>query len=141
MSVKVEHISIVICFIRFVFIVWQVEGYRNMLKLSCRPLALASYQAFLKNKKRLELFFLPHFPHNFWTKIFLLLYSINWPNLIVWLPLLWEILGNICFAIVCKPGCDVMKFEVNHIFLIKPLFLHNKNVVTKTKISWEGKGL
>ena len=25
----------------------------------------------------------PHFLHNFWRKIFLLLYSINWPNFIV----------------------------------------------------------
>ena len=32
--------------------VWQVEGYRNILKLSCRPLAFTSYKAFLKNKKR-----------------------------------------------------------------------------------------
>ena len=29
-----------------------VEGYRNILKLSCRPLAFTSYKAFLKNKKR-----------------------------------------------------------------------------------------
>ena len=26
----------------FVFIVWHVEGYRNILKLSCKPLAFAS---------------------------------------------------------------------------------------------------
>ena len=37
-----------------------------------------------------------------------------------------------CIAIVCKPGCDVMSFEVNLIFLIKPFFLHDQNVVTKT---------
>ena len=30
-------------------------GYRNILKLSCRPLAFNSYKAFLKNKKSLEL--------------------------------------------------------------------------------------
>ena len=34
------------------FLVWKVEGFRNMLKLSCRPLAFTSYKAFLKNKKR-----------------------------------------------------------------------------------------
>ena len=27
---------------------------------------------------------LPHFLHDFWRNIFLLLYSINWPHLIVW---------------------------------------------------------
>ena len=31
----------------------------------------------------------------------LLLYSINWLNLIVWLPLLRKILGNVCIVIVC----------------------------------------
>ena len=86
--------------IQFVFIVWQVEGYHNISKLSCGALALTSYWA-LENKRRLELFFLPHFPHKFWRKRFLLFFSINWPNFIVWLLLLCEILGNMCIAIVC----------------------------------------
>ena len=38
-------------FIQFVFIVCQVEGYRNILKLSCKSLAYTSNKAFLKNKK------------------------------------------------------------------------------------------
>ena len=46
--------------------------------------------------------------------------------------LLSEILGNMCIALVCKPGCDVMNFEVNLIFLIKPFFLYVQNVATKT---------
>ena len=25
-------------------------------------------------------------------------------------------------AIVCQPGCDVMNFEINFIFLLKPFF-------------------
>ena len=37
---------------QFVFIVCQVEDYRNILKLSCRPLAFTSYYTLLKNKKR-----------------------------------------------------------------------------------------
>ena len=64
-----------------------------------------------------------------------MLYSINLQNVIVWLPLLCEIFGDMCIAIVCKPGCDVMNFEVNLIFLIKPFFLHDQKVVTKTSIS------
>ena len=56
---------------------------------------------------------MPHFLHNLWRKIFVLLYSINWWNFIVWLPLLCEILASMCIAIVWKPGCDV-----------KPVFLH-----------------
>ena len=43
----------------------------------------------------------PHFVYDFSTKMFLILYSVNWPNFIVWLPLLLEILGNMCIAIVC----------------------------------------
>ena len=50
----------------------------------------------------------------------------------VWLPLLCEILGNVCIAIAGKPGCDVMNFEVNLIFLIKSLLLHDQKIVTKT---------
>ena len=33
-----------------------------------------------------------------------MLYSINWPNFIVWLSLHLEILGNMCIAIVCFPS-------------------------------------
>ena len=40
--------------------------------------------------------------------------------------LLCKISGNMCIAIVCKPGCDVMNFEVNLVFLIKPFFLHGQ---------------
>ena len=46
--------------------------------------------------------------------------------------LLSEILGNMCIALVCKPGCDVLNFEVNLFFLIKPFFLHDQKVVTQT---------
>ena len=39
--------------------------------------------------------------YDFSTKMFLMLYSINWPKFIVWLPLLLEILGSMCIVIVC----------------------------------------
>ena len=42
-----------------------------------------------------------HFVYDFSGKVFLSLYSINWPNFIVWLPLLLEIMANMCTAIVC----------------------------------------
>ena len=93
-------------------------------------------------KRGLKLVSLPHFPHNFWKKkMFLLLYSINWSNSILYLFLLCEMLGNTCIAIVSKPYCDIMNFEVNLIFLMKPFFLHNEKVVRKTLISWERKKL
>ena len=115
-----------------------VEIYRNW---AADHLLLPHIKLFQKIKRDLELFSLSHFLHNFWRKLFLLLYSINWPNFIAWLSLLCEILGNMFIAIVYKPGCDVMNFEVNLTFLIKPSFLHNQKVVTKTKISWERKEL
>ena len=44
-----------------------------------------------------------HFVYNFSTKMFLMLYSIltDQFSLSGWLPLLLEILGNMCIAIVC----------------------------------------
>ena len=63
------------------------------------------------------------------TKMFLLLYSITWPNFIVWLPLLQDILGNIFNVIVSqvvKPS-----FEINIIFLIKRFLLHDQKIKTK----------
>ena len=83
-------------------------------------------------KRGLEPVSLPHLWHHFRRKVVFLLHSINWSNFVVWLPLLCEVLGNMCFAIVYKPGCDVMNFEFNLIFLIKPFFLHDQKVVTKT---------
>ena len=89
------------------------------LQTTCFHVTLSLFK---KSNKGLELVSLPYFLQNFWRKIFLLLYSINWPNFIVWLPLLCEILGNTCIAIVCKPGRDVMNFEVTLILRIKPFF-------------------
>ena len=66
-------------------------------------------------------------PH-LWRKIFILLYSINWPSFIVWLDLLRDILGNMFIAIVFQLACDVTNFAVNLIFLIKALFLHDQKL-------------
>ena len=81
--------------------------------------------------KGLEIVSPAQFMYDFSTKKFLMLYSVNWPNLITWLPLLLEKLRNMCIAIVCYPGCDVMDFEINLIFLIETFFLHNQKVQTK----------
>ena len=83
---------------------------------------------FKKTKRSLELIFLPHFQHEFWWKIYFLLYTITWPSFVVWLPLLREILGNTCIIIACKPGCDVINFEIKLKFIIKPSFPNNQNV-------------
>ena len=52
-----------VCFIQFVFIICQVEGCRNILKLSCRPFVFTSSKDFLM--QCLELVSLPHFLHGF----------------------------------------------------------------------------
>ena len=45
-----------------------------------------------------------------------------------------------CIAIVCQPSCDVINFEINLIFLIKPLLLHGQKVknvnILRTKIAF-----
>ena len=53
-----------------------------------------------KTKNSLELVSLHYFLHNFWRKIFFLIYFINWSAFIVRLSLLHEILGEMSIAIV-----------------------------------------
>ena len=107
---------------------WGLSKYiETKLQLACFHLILS----FFKKCRGLELVTLPHFLHNIWRKIFLLSRYLNWRSFIVWLSLLCEISGNMCIGIVCKPGCDVMNFEANLTFLIKLLFLHDQNVVTR----------
>ena len=43
----------------------------------------------------------PYFMFDLSRKMFLMLYSINWLNFIVWLPSFLKILGNMCIAIAC----------------------------------------
>ena len=75
---------------------WRLSKYtETKLQTTCITLFKALF------KKSLELVSLAHFLHNFWRKIFLVkLYSVNWPNSVAWLPLLREILGSVCIAIV-----------------------------------------
>ena len=54
-------------------------------------------------------------------------------NFIVWLPFIREILNNMCIVILCKPGCDIINFKINIIFLIKPLWHLCKNTVNVIK--------
>ena len=74
-----------------------------------------------------------HFVYDFLRKIFFMSYSIDSPNFIVWLPIFLEILGNMGLVIVCWPGCIVINFEINLIFLIKPFFYVTKKSRKKIK--------
>ena len=114
-----------LCF--YCMLIWGLSKYiENNLQTTCFTL----YKAFLKNKKWCGTSL--HFQHGFWRKIFLLLYSINWPNFIVRLPLFREMLGNMCIVIVCWPSCDVINFENHFVFIIKPFFLHDQKAGRKT---------
>ena len=94
------------------------------------------------SEKGLELVSPPHFVYGFSRKVFFMLHSMNWPNFIVWLPLLHEILDYMCITIIYWPGYDVMKFEINLTFLTMPFYyMTKKKVKTKTEISWERKEL
>ena len=68
-----------------------------------------------------------NFVSDFLRKLFLMLHYINWPNFIVLLSLLFKILDNMCITIVSWP------FEVNLIFLIKPICYMTKKSRLKLK--------
>ena len=69
-----------------------------------------------------------HFVYGFLRKMFLMLYPYKWPNFIVWLSLLLEILGNMCIVIICFACDDIINFEINLKFLIKPFSYMTKKV-------------
>ena len=58
-----------------------------------------------------------------------MLFSINCPNFIVFLPLLLEIYSNMCTATVCFTSCNVLNFEINGRFLMT-----NKDFLQNIKI-------
>ena len=98
--------------IQFVFIVCPRQGlpkYETKMLTTCFYLR----KLFKKNQKSLNLVSPP-----FLKRIFLALYSINWPNFIAWLSLLWEILCNIiCVVMIYFPVYDVINFEITLAFL------------------------
>ena len=80
---------------------------------------LHTFQSSLKNKRMSETNPSVSFLHDFKEK-----YSSYYTLLADKLPqLLSEILSNMCIAIVCEPGCEVISFVINLTFLIKPFFL------------------
>ena len=85
------------------------------------------------SEKGLGLVSPPHFVYGFSRKMLFMLYSLNWLNFIAWLSLLLKIFGNTCITIVCLPGCDIINFEINLIFLIKPFCYNAKKARQKLK--------
>ena len=61
----------------------------------------------------MELVSPPHFVYDFLREVFLMLYSINWPNFIVWLPLLLEVIRYYLYYNYLFPSYVVIYFEIN----------------------------
>ena len=115
-------------FYKVYFYCISIWGLSKYSEIKVQTTCLYLIQSFIKKIRRdLKLIFCLIF----WRKFILLLYSINWPNSIVWLPLLREILGNMCIAVVSYPGCDVIYFEINFTFVIKLFFLQDQKGKTK----------
>ena len=75
-------------------------------------LLLAHIKLFLITKD-VKLVSLPHFLHKYLKKYFSF-YTLL-PGFIVWLPLLREVLCNICNCLLTRLWCH--NFEINHMFL------------------------
>ena len=56
---------------------------------------------------------------------------IFWTNFIAWFPALLEILGILCDVIICFSVRDVINFEINLSFIIKPFSYMTKQEFSK----------
>ena len=80
-------------------------GLSKYFKTKLQTLAFTSYKVIFKNKRRSGNTLPASLSARVMKKIFILLYFINWPNVIVWLPLLREILSNKCSNYPVKSQC------------------------------------
>ena len=80
-------------------------------------LLLPHIKLFLNNNKRSRIS-LPALFSAWLFKKNILLYSINWPNFMLYLPLLCEILDNMYIV----TGSNIITFKIKLIVLIKPFF-------------------
>ena len=100
------------------------RGLSQYIETKLQTTSFTLYKAFSKNKKETG-------TACFWRKIFILLFSSTWPDFIAWVPLLREVMGIMCIAIVSWPGYDIKNFEINLMIQIKPFLLHDRKVTTK----------
>ena len=92
------------------------------------------YVQFWFLEKSLGLISPSHFVYIILRKYFLNLYSIKWPNFIIWLPVRLEILGNMCTVIIWFPVGGIINFETSLSLLIWFFsFMTNLNIVRKKK--------
>ena len=90
-----------------------------------RSTAFPLYKTFfIKNKASVELVPLRHFLADFWREIFLMLCFIHFTS---------RDTSDMCIIIICCPVCDVINFENNHSFPIKPFLYTTKKSGQKYK--------
>ena len=96
-------------------------------------LLLPHIELFQKSERGLELVCLSHFLHNFWTKLFLTLYSINWLNFIaLTASTFWDIWQHFnCNSLLFTLWR--LKFEIYFSFLIKMLTILHDDQKVRTK--------
>ena len=103
-SITLDHLP-EFCYSFFIFF-FQVKEYQNILKLTWKLLAPTSNKVFSKSKKRFGTSLFASFSAWFCKKHFT--HAMNWPNFNVWLPLHFEISGDMFIVIVCYPVCEVI---------------------------------
>ena len=69
-----------------------------------------------------------NFVDNFSSKMIFMLYSSNWPNFIAWLPLCFEILGNMFIVVFIWKSLGVLK-KMILLYIHSPPLLQNKKLL------------
>ena len=99
LSISLDQYSEVLFILFLLF--GKSKTFESYWNYAADHLLLPHIKLFQKAKRGLDLVVFSHFLIDFWRKIFLLLYSITWPNFNVCLTLLREIFGNMCILIAC----------------------------------------
>ena len=98
LSLFLDQYSKVLYNLFILYVMLQIEGYQNILKLSWRPLVFTSYKAFLKKtEKRFEASLRALFSAMVFEEKCFSCYILYF---IFWFPLLRQISGNMCIVIV-----------------------------------------
>ena len=88
--------------------------FRLFFRLSgCQTFVILKWRSFQYNANFFKkgILVLQHPVCDFSRENFLMLYSNKLSNFTVWLPLLLEILSNLCIAIPCFPVFDIKSFQ------------------------------
>ena len=111
----------------------------DAIKTNFMKLQTAGADMFDYFKKNLGLVLPSDFVHDFLRKIFLMLYSLNWSNSIVWLPIPLETSGTMCIVILCYQVNDFIIFYIYLNFLLKLFSYTAMSQERKEVLRWNKK--